>query len=242
MNNINETSNRNEMNNTVANNTVANNETLNALAALGKSWQKKVADLRKEIGRDMGKVVAALPAGCMRFSEPMAFGFQTQFDPDGQTDIIKGFKVSDTGMPYFIGWSSANEDSFINSYPLAQIFRLLACVPYFASLMEECRKKADAVRAQILAELKGLLETMGNKEFEEIYEDWCLPDDCGEFERLAPLCIRLDADGNVCGEFSDTKGNEKELPLTEFEADEIADRFAVLDWTPVCAQIKDSVN
>ena len=238
MNNINETSNRNMMNNS----TVADNEMLNALAALGKRWQKKVADLRNEIGRDMGNVVAALPAGCMRFSKPMAFGFGTQFDPDGQTDIIKGFKVSDTGMPYFIGWSPADEDSFISSYPLAQIFRLLARMTHFSPLMEECRKKADAVRAQILAELKGALETLGNKAFEEIYEDWCLPDDCGEFERLAPLCIRLDADGNVCGEFSDTEDNEKELPLTEFEADEIADRFAELDWTPVCAQIKDSVN
>ena len=238
MNNINETSNRNMMNNS----TVANNEMLNALAALGKRWQKKVADLRKEIGHDMGKVVADLPAGCMRFSKPMAFGFQTQFNPDGQTDIIKGFKVSDTGMPYFIGWSPANEDSFINSYPLAQIFRLLACVPYFASLMEECRKKADAVRAQILVELKEALEKLDNKEFEEIYEDWCLPDDCGEFDRLAPLCIRLDAEGNVCGEFSYTEDLEKELPLTEFEADEIADRFAELDWTPVCAQAKGSAN
>ena len=237
MNNINATNNRNEMNNTVANNTVtintvANNETLNALAALGKRWQVKVADLRKEIGRDMGKAVTELADGCMRFCEPLDFGFETQFDLDGHYDLIGGFKVSDTGMPYIMGGSSADEDSFINTYPIAQIFRLLACMPFLSPLMEECRKKADAVRAQILAELKGALEKLDDKEFEDIYEDWCLPYDCGGCERLVPLCIRLDADGNVCGEFCDTSDNVKVLPLTEFEADEITDRFAELDWTP----------
>lgn len=211
--------------------TVNHTEAQLALAALGKRWQQKVTALREEIGHDMAKVVAAQPDGRIDFGAVCEFTYEPRWEPEGYTVYFRGIQVSETGMPYFAG-KSPDDDNIVSMFSLTNLFQFMKCVTMFGTLGVECSKKAAAVRDEILAELKEELAQMENQKFEDIFEDWWFYQEDWTYEALDLLVLHLDSEGNLSGTFSDKKRNEIELPLTEFEADEIADRFAELDWTP----------